>query len=162
MVVRCVFYEFLHFLLIQSSKSKGIHYYGNRRLRSGMFYTLLADHVTAISNRKCHNKQISIPCVYNNGLLCIETKNRGQRIHINSHLLCLLFQGQEKQMQTIYANGGFVTGEELEMPKDENDIVHYGEIDFSTPQTKIPTVQGSGQETVYAEVRGPGREMNQD
>ncbi|XDV47264.1 hypothetical protein PO909_016947 [Leuciscus waleckii] len=69
---------------------------------------------------------------------------------------------QEKQVQTIYANGGFVSGEELEMPKDENDIVHYGEIDFSTPQTKITTVQGSGQETIYAEVRGPGKEMNQD
>lgn len=65
-------------------------------------------------------------------------------------------------MQAIYANGGFVSGEELEMPKDENDIVHYGEIDFSTSQTKITTVQGSGQETVYAEVRGPGTEMNQD
>ncbi|XP_077101529.1 B-cell receptor CD22 [Siphateles boraxobius] len=71
-------------------------------------------------------------------------------------------QGQEKQVQTIYANGGFVSGEELEMPNDENDIVHYGEIDFSTPQTKITPVQGSGQETVYAEVRGPGKEMNQD
>ncbi|CAM4721726.1 unnamed protein product [Leuciscus chuanchicus] len=71
-------------------------------------------------------------------------------------------QGQEKQVQTMYDNGGFVSGEELEMPEDENDIVHYGEIDFSTPQTKITTVQGSGQETVYAEVRGPGKEMNQD
>lgn len=111
----------------------------------------------------CHNKQISIPCVYNNGLLCIETINRGQWIHINSHYLCLLFQGQEKQQQTIYANGGFVSGEELEMPKDENDIIHYGEINFSTPQTKITTAQDSETaETVYAEVRGSGKEMNLD
>jgi len=65
-------------------------------------------------------------------------------------------------VQTIYANGGFVPGEELEMPNDENDVVHYGEIDFSTTQTKITSVQGSGPETVYAEVRGPGKEMNQD
>ncbi|KAK7123901.1 hypothetical protein R3I93_022111 [Phoxinus phoxinus] len=70
-------------------------------------------------------------------------------------------QGQEKQVQTIYTNGGFVSGEELEMPKDENDV-QYGEIDFSTPQTKITTAQVSGEETVYAEVRGPGKEMNQD
>jgi len=55
-----------------------------------------------------------------------------------------------------------VPGEELEMPNDENDVVHYGEIDFSTTQTKITSVQGSGPETVYAEVRGPGKEMNQD
>ncbi|KAK7118205.1 hypothetical protein R3I94_021893 [Phoxinus phoxinus] len=71
-------------------------------------------------------------------------------------------QGQEKQVKTIYGNGGFVSGEELEMPKDENDMVQYGEIDFSTPQTKITTAQVSGEETVYAEVRGPGKEMNHD
>ncbi|KAK9953462.1 hypothetical protein ABG768_017451 [Culter alburnus] len=73
-------------------------------------------------------------------------------------------QGQEKQVQisSIYTNGAFVSGEELEMPKDENDVVHYGEIDFSTPQTKSSTVKSSGQETIYAEVRGPEKEMNQD
>jgi len=76
----------------------------------------------------------------------------------------LLFQGQEKQVQisSIFANGAFVSGEELEMPKDVNDIVHYGEIDFSTPQTKSTTVKSSGIETIYAEVRGPEKEMNQD
>ncbi|KAK9953461.1 hypothetical protein ABG768_017450 [Culter alburnus] len=73
-------------------------------------------------------------------------------------------QGQEKQVQisSIFANGAFVSGEELEMPKDENDIVHYGEINFSTPQTKSSTVKSSGQETIYAEVRGREKEMNQD
>ncbi|XP_048029711.1 sialic acid-binding Ig-like lectin 12 [Megalobrama amblycephala] len=73
-------------------------------------------------------------------------------------------QGQEKQVQisSIYTNGAFVSGEELEMPKDENDIVHYGEIDFSTPQTKSTIVKSSGQETIYAEVRGQEKEMNQD
>ncbi|XP_051738791.1 sialic acid-binding Ig-like lectin 12 [Ctenopharyngodon idella] len=73
-------------------------------------------------------------------------------------------QGQEKQVQisSIFANGAFVSGEELEMPKDVNDIVHYGEIDFSTPQTKSTTVKSSGIETIYAEVRGPEKEMNQD
>ncbi|XP_067234602.1 myelin-associated glycoprotein-like isoform X2 [Chanodichthys erythropterus] len=73
-------------------------------------------------------------------------------------------QGQEKQVQisSIFANGAFVSGEELEMPKDENDIVHYGEINFSTPQSKSTTVKSSGQETIYAEVRGPEKEMNQD
>ncbi|XP_048029706.1 sialic acid-binding Ig-like lectin 12 isoform X2 [Megalobrama amblycephala] len=73
-------------------------------------------------------------------------------------------QGHDKQVQisSIFANGAFVSGEELEMPKDENDIVHYGEIDFSTPQTKSTTVKSSGQETIYTEVRGPEKEMNQD
>ncbi|XP_048029714.1 B-cell receptor CD22-like isoform X2 [Megalobrama amblycephala] len=54
-------------------------------------------------------------------------------------------QGQEKQVQisSIYTNGAFVSDEELEMPKDENDKVHSGEIDFSTPQTKSTTVKSS-------------------
>ncbi|XP_067290405.1 platelet endothelial cell adhesion molecule-like [Pseudorasbora parva] len=70
-------------------------------------------------------------------------------------------QCQEKQVQisSIYANGAFVSGEELEMPKDQNDIVHYGQIDFSTPQTKSTTVKSSGQETIYAQVRGSEKVM---
>ncbi|XP_016301529.1 sialic acid-binding Ig-like lectin 12 [Sinocyclocheilus anshuiensis] len=69
-------------------------------------------------------------------------------------------QGQEKHVQvnSIYANRAFVMGEELEMPKDENDMIHYGEIDFSTPQTKSTTEKISGQETIYAEVCGSGKD----
>ncbi|XP_016099857.1 sialic acid-binding Ig-like lectin 12 [Sinocyclocheilus grahami] len=69
-------------------------------------------------------------------------------------------QGQEKHVQvnSIYANRDFVMGEELEMPKDENDMIHYGEIDFSTPQTKSTTEKISGQETIYAEVCCSGKD----
>uniref|UniRef100_A0A671NPQ4 Ig-like domain-containing protein n=1 Tax=Sinocyclocheilus anshuiensis TaxID=1608454 RepID=A0A671NPQ4_9TELE len=74
--------------------------------------------------------------------------------------IIFLFQGQEKHVQvnSIYANRAFVMGEELEMPKDENDMIHYGEIDFSTPQTKSTTEKISGQETIYAEVCGSGKD----
>ncbi len=70
-----------------------------------------------------------------------------------------LFQGQDKHIRinSIYDNSAFVTSEELEMPKDENEI-HYGQIDFSTPQTKSTTVKGSEQETIYAEVCGSGKD----
>ncbi|XP_050956890.1 B-cell receptor CD22-like [Labeo rohita] len=61
-------------------------------------------------------------------------------------------QGQEKHVQVnhIYHNSA-LTGAELEMPNDENDI-HYGQIDFSTAQNKNATEKISGQETIYAEV----------
>uniref|UniRef100_A0A673LRJ5 Ig-like domain-containing protein n=1 Tax=Sinocyclocheilus rhinocerous TaxID=307959 RepID=A0A673LRJ5_9TELE len=74
--------------------------------------------------------------------------------------IIFLFQGQEKHVQvnSIYANSAFVMGDELEMPKDENDMIHYGEIDFSTPQTKSTTEKISGQETIYAEVCGSGKD----
>ncbi len=70
-----------------------------------------------------------------------------------------LFQGQEKHTQnnSFYENSAFATSEELEMPKDENEI-HYGQIDFSTPQTKSTTVKGSEQETIYADVCGSGKD----
>ncbi|KAI2645696.1 Myelin-associated glycoprotein [Labeo rohita] len=64
---------------------------------------------------------------------------------------------QEKQVSSIFANSAFVMDEELEMPKDENDIIHYGEIDFSTAQTKSNTEKISGQETIYAEVCASGK-----
>ncbi len=71
----------------------------------------------------------------------------------------VLFQGQEQHMQinSIYNNSAFARSEELEMPKDENEI-HYGQIDFSNPQTKIATAKYSGQETIYAEVCGSGKD----
>ncbi|XP_058621620.1 B-cell receptor CD22-like isoform X2 [Onychostoma macrolepis] len=68
-------------------------------------------------------------------------------------------QGQEKHMHinSIFDNSAFATSEELEMPKDENEI-HYGQIDFSNPQTKSVTVKASEQETIYAEVSGSGKD----
>ncbi|XP_068073272.2 B-cell receptor CD22-like isoform X2 [Danio rerio] len=57
------------------------------------------------------------------------------------------------QISTVYANAAFLESEEPEMPNAKNDIVHYGEIDFSSPQIKSTTAQSSGQETtIYAEV----------
>ncbi|XP_056307123.1 cell adhesion molecule 3 [Danio aesculapii] len=64
-------------------------------------------------------------------------------------------QLQEKpvQISTVYANAAFLESEEPEMPNAEDDIVHYGEIDFTSPQTKSTSAQSSGQETtIYAEV----------
>ncbi|KAI2645250.1 B-cell receptor CD22 [Labeo rohita] len=65
-------------------------------------------------------------------------------------------QGQEKQINSIYVNSAFLMDEELEMPKDKNDIIHYGEIDFS--KTKSTTEKISGQETIYAEVCASGKD----
>ncbi len=86
-----------------------------------------------------------------------KTKDNGSTEKVMYYFF--LFQGQEKHMQinSIYDNSAFVTSEELEMPKDENEI-HYGQIDFSTPQTKSTTVKGSEQETIYAEVCGSGKD----
>ncbi|KAL1248810.1 hypothetical protein QQF64_022128 [Cirrhinus molitorella] len=68
-------------------------------------------------------------------------------------------QGREKDLQvnSIYNNSAFLMGEQPEMPNDENDIIHYGEINFSTAQTKSTTEKSSGQETIYAEVCGSGK-----
>ncbi|XP_018939273.2 cell surface A33 antigen-like [Cyprinus carpio] len=68
-------------------------------------------------------------------------------------------QGQEKHMEisSIYENSAFATTEELEMPKDETEI-HYGQIDFSNSLTKSVTVKCPGQETIYAEVCGSGKD----
>ncbi|XP_059391066.1 B-cell receptor CD22-like [Carassius carassius] len=68
-------------------------------------------------------------------------------------------QSQEKHVQdnSVYANSAFAMGEELETPKDENDMIHYGEIHFSTFQTKSTTEKISGLETIYAEVCGSGK-----
>ncbi|KTF84584.1 hypothetical protein cypCar_00026807 [Cyprinus carpio] len=68
-------------------------------------------------------------------------------------------KSQEKHVQvnSVYANSAFVMAEELETPKDENDMIHYGEIDFSTLQTKSTTEKISGEETIYAEVCGSGK-----
>lgn len=73
--------------------------------------------------------------------------------------IILLFQSQEKHVQvnSVYANSGFAMGEELETPKDENDMIHYGEVYFSTLQTKSTTEKISGLETMYAEVCGSGK-----
>ncbi|XP_050958940.1 B-cell receptor CD22-like [Labeo rohita] len=67
-------------------------------------------------------------------------------------------QGQEKQVNSIYVNSAFLMDEELEMPKDDNDIIHYGQIDFSTAQIKNTTEKISGQETIYAEVCASGKD----
>uniref|UniRef100_A0A8C2IP03 Ig-like domain-containing protein n=1 Tax=Cyprinus carpio TaxID=7962 RepID=A0A8C2IP03_CYPCA len=79
-----------------------------------------------------------------------------QKCHV---LFLFLFQGQEKHMEisSIYENSAFATTEELEMPKDETEI-HYGQIDFSNSLTKSVTVKCSGQETIYAEVCGSGKD----
>ncbi|XP_052399127.1 B-cell receptor CD22-like [Carassius gibelio] len=68
-------------------------------------------------------------------------------------------QSQEKHVQvnSVYANSGFAMGEELKTPKDENDMIHYGEVYFSTLQTKSTTEKISGLETIYAEVCGSGK-----
>uniref|UniRef100_A0A8C2CS10 Ig-like domain-containing protein n=1 Tax=Cyprinus carpio TaxID=7962 RepID=A0A8C2CS10_CYPCA len=73
--------------------------------------------------------------------------------------IIFLFQSQEKHVQvnSVYGNSAFVMAEELETPKDENDMIHYGEIDFSTLQTKSTTEKISGEETIYAEVCGSGK-----
>ncbi|KAI2645251.1 Sialoadhesin [Labeo rohita] len=71
-------------------------------------------------------------------------------------------QGQEKHVQvnSVYVNSVFLMGEELEMPKDENDINYYEEIDFSSAQTKSTTEKISGQEMIYANdiVCGSGKD----
>uniref|UniRef100_A0A8C1HT21 Si:dkeyp-28d2.4 n=2 Tax=Cyprinus carpio TaxID=7962 RepID=A0A8C1HT21_CYPCA len=60
-------------------------------------------------------------------------------------------------ISSIYENSAFATTEELEMPKDETEI-HYGQIDFSNSLTKSVTVKCPGQETIYAEVCGSGKD----
>uniref|UniRef100_A0A8C2CT63 Ig-like domain-containing protein n=1 Tax=Cyprinus carpio TaxID=7962 RepID=A0A8C2CT63_CYPCA len=71
-------------------------------------------------------------------------------INLDVPLLCT-------HTKSIDHHGAFVMAEELETPKDENDMIHYGEIDFSTLQTKSTTEKISGEETIYAEVCGSGK-----
>ncbi|XP_051969307.1 B-cell receptor CD22-like [Xyrauchen texanus] len=73
-------------------------------------------------------------------------------------------QDQKKHVQisSIYNNSTYMTSVEREIPKDENDVIHYGEIDFSNLKTNCTPEKGLGQETVYALVCSPGKEMNMD
>ncbi|XP_057179151.1 B-cell receptor CD22-like isoform X2 [Triplophysa rosa] len=71
-------------------------------------------------------------------------------------------QNKDEPVSSIYMNNAFVSSEQPEMTNDESDTIHYGEINFSTIQTKNHTERSSGQEIIYAEVCHQGKKMNQD
>ncbi|XP_051971229.1 myelin-associated glycoprotein-like [Xyrauchen texanus] len=71
-------------------------------------------------------------------------------------------QKKQVQISSIYANSAIMTSEEQEMPKDENDEIHYGEIEFQNLKTNCTPMKNPDEETVYALVCRAEKEINQN